>query len=1317
MRKMRQVFSILIAIVFLVNSFMFFTYAQDEEESIPGVFFNSQAVVDGMSSTSVDLSAEDGFMRCVTTGDDPNIRIYYNVNTAEYPYMSVRYRISAEWTSNWLYLADTTYNTGFSAASGTWNTPRFEIDNKWHNSVFYFPDDFSLMANTTLTCIRIPCAGEIGQYLDVAHVAFFKTAEEAAAYEGCVPSEPEEEPELEPIDPATVNGVFFNNQAIVDGMSFTDVKLTAEDGFMRCETTGADPNIRIYYNVNTAEYPYMSVRYRISAERTSNWLYLADTTYNTGFSATAGTWNNPRFEIDNKWHNSVFYFPDDFSLMANTTLTCIRIPGAGEAGQYLDVAHVAFFKTAEDAARFEGYVPNEPEEEPDEPIEPTPIDPATVKGVFFSDSAVVADTSRTSIDKTAEDGFMRCVTTGDGANIRINATGLGVNTAEYPYMVIRYRTVANVVDDWLFVTSGSINSGYNATSGAVLKPQFEKENEWNNIVFNFATDLPALNGKNVEWIRIPCALNAGDVFDIAHVAFFKTEEDAARFEGYVPNEAECSHDWVEATCTAPKTCATCGETEGEALGHAWNDATCTAPKTCATCGETTGEALGHTGGIATCLAEAVCDRCGQSYGELGDHAWQGATCDAARHCELCGEDDGEALGHTGGTATCKELAVCDRCGEAYGELADHAWIDATCMTPKTCSVCDATEGDAPGHTWNDATCTSPKTCSACGETSGDAHGHTWMGATCIDPKTCSVCGDTEGDALGHTWIAATLTTPKTCSVCGVTEGGPLTPLDPAEIPGLYFNSATLVANMSSTSVKLTAEPGYMRVVTTGAGANIRMNATGLGVNTAEYPYMVIRYRTVADVVDDWMFVTSGTINAGFNATNGAVVKPQFEKENEWNNLVFCFTTDFPALNGKNVEWIRIPCGLNEGDVFDIAHIAFFKNAEDAARFEGYVSNNGCESIGHTWVDATLTAPKTCAVCGETAGEPLTPIDPALVPGISFNNEPANVNRVIGSGVEWAQEDGFLRVTTTGDDAWVGITNLIVNTAEYPYMAIRYRISGDRVGNWLYLTDDLVNKNFSATAGTWGNPKYQIDNQWYTVTYYFPTEFSAMANVNLTSVRLPGAADKNGGYLDIEYIAFFKTAEDVARFTGYPGRTECEKNGHTWTDATCTTPKTCSVCGTTEGEVKAHTWADATCTAPKTCTTCGATDGEAKGHTWTDATCTAPKTCSVCGATDGEAKGHTWADATTEAPKTCTVCGTTEGEPETEPVTDPTTDSVTDPTTDPTTDSVGSDTTQPVTDPATDGAESSKGCKSSVAWGTIAFLTAAAAAIVWKKKDD
>ena len=29
----------------------------------------------------------------------------------------------------------------------------------------------------------------------------------------------------------------------------------------------------------------------------------------------------------------------------------------------------------------------------------------------------------------------------------------------------------------------------------------------------------------------------------------------------------CSHQWEEATCTAPKTCGKCGQTEGDAVGH------------------------------------------------------------------------------------------------------------------------------------------------------------------------------------------------------------------------------------------------------------------------------------------------------------------------------------------------------------------------------------------------------------------------------------------------------------------------------------------------------------------------------------------------------------------------------------------------------------------------------------------------------------------------------------------------------------------------------------------------------------------------------
>ena len=100
--------------------------------------------------------------------------------------------------------------------------------------------------------------------------------------------------------------------------------------------------------------------------------------------------------------------------------------------------------------------------------------------------------------------------------------------------------------------------------------------------------------------------------------------------------------------------------------------------------------------------------------------------------------------------------------------------------------------------------------------------------------------------------------------------------------------------------------------------------------------------------------------------------------------------------------------------------------------------------------------------------------------------------------------------------------------------------------------------------------------------------------------------------------------------------------HTYKNATCTTPKTCSKCNATEGVAAGHNWVDATCTAPKTCSKCNATEGAAAGHNWVDATCTTPKTCSKCNATEGAAAGHNWVDATCTAPKTCSKCNTTAG---------------------------------------------------------------------------
>lgn len=83
----------------------------------------------------------------------------------------------------------------------------------------------------------------------------------------------------------------------------------------------------------------------------------------------------------------------------------------------------------------------------------------------------------------------------------------------------------------------------------------------------------------------------------------------------------CSHKlWANATCTSPRTCKSCGKTEGEPLGHEWEEATCTVPKTRQRCGKTDGKPLGHQPGSWTTEVDYV-----------------DATSKEIRECEKCGE--------------------------------------------------------------------------------------------------------------------------------------------------------------------------------------------------------------------------------------------------------------------------------------------------------------------------------------------------------------------------------------------------------------------------------------------------------------------------------------------------------------------------------------------------------------------------------------------------------------------------------------------------------------------------------------------------------
>ncbi len=105
----------------------------------------------------------------------------------------------------------------------------------------------------------------------------------------------------------------------------------------------------------------------------------------------------------------------------------------------------------------------------------------------------------------------------------------------------------------------------------------------------------------------------------------------------------CEHQWQEATCTTPKTCTKCQETEGEVLGHNWQEATCTEPKTCSLCGLTEGDILPHHWVEVSCAAPKHCSLCSLTEGEALPHTWQEANYQRAQSCSLCGAQEGQPL--------------------------------------------------------------------------------------------------------------------------------------------------------------------------------------------------------------------------------------------------------------------------------------------------------------------------------------------------------------------------------------------------------------------------------------------------------------------------------------------------------------------------------------------------------------------------------------------------------------------------------------------------------------------------------------------------
>ena len=214
-----------------------------------------------------------------------------------------------------------------------------------------------------------------------------------------------------------------------------------------------------------------------------------------------------------------------------------------------------------------------------------------------------------------------------------------------------------------------------------------------------------------------------------------------------------THDYTDATCTAPKTCTVCGVTEGEARGHNYvsvvTDPDCISSGyttyTCSTCGDSyiTNEviALGHDYDHA---CDTTCNRCYET--RTITHDYTDATCTAPKTCKVCGVTSGSALGHTY-TNDCD--GTCNRCDHKrtpYPHVYTHELCDVDC------DVCGAVR-TAP-HLYTDSCDIDCNLCKALRKVT-----HTFDNDC---DEYCNVCGDWR-EVPDHEYSHRC---DRDCNVCG-----------------------------------------------------------------------------------------------------------------------------------------------------------------------------------------------------------------------------------------------------------------------------------------------------------------------------------------------------------------------------------------------------------------------------------------------------------------------------------------------------------------------------------------------------------------------
>ncbi len=770
-------------------------------------------------------------------------------------------------------------------------------------------------------------------------------------------------------------------------------------------------------------------------------------------------------------------------------------------------------------------------------------------------------------------------------------------------------------------------------------------------------------------------------------------------------EAECQHQWAEATCMAPKTCTLCGEREGTLLSHNLVDATCTVAKTCTLCNQTWGEPLGHRWSAASCTVARACKTCGAVESEASGHTFADATCEKPKTCTLCSATEGEALGHnyvavvTDPTCTAlgKTTYTCSTCNDSYvddiklalGHLDDIQLpgMDATCTEDGLtagvkCSRCntDTTpqQGiEAFGHkatsTVVDPTCTDPGyieyVCTVCGHTYTDnevpALGHDYGDAACGTIASCQRPGCSDASAakpIEHDFAPATCTAPATCKRgCGATEG---------EALGHTMSEASCLAPATCIN--------------------------GCGLTEGEKDTHVVSFSYVDDKptytcelcssvfkLDTYYYVNGEdytNLTPGNNADHGYTVV-----ENSHNPLI-----KEDADGNKYYELIKKDTTEKAGQ------LQFWIPKEDKSKSEFSASNGATGAISFR-LNAFLDTNFSMRIVDGGASTDRWSADWSIVENF-FSMTPPTLDeesgKVIVDVIGW--NSAVLKQIEVGADNFTGWLDIIIGIeldANSDSIVMHYYINGEYCSSQakeLTIATDAVNCFYISGNSTAGGSGIMFDDVVFGYTIAGAWCFDGHIH-EWTAGETVSPDCIHDGYTvytcsqgcikrDDFVSSFGHVTEDIPEVKatctegGYTagklctvcnnvvdGKDVVPALGHTNTDEitapTCTdegyTTYTCTVCGfvSVGDEVKAlgHDFGNAKCTDVAICQRegCGFNSGsEPIGHDYAPATCTAPATCKRedCGATTGDPIPHDMLPSNCVSPSKCSYgCGHTEGD--------------------------------------------------------------------------